>query len=226
MTLQFKTGDIGLKRHTQTQSVTSRSISTESLKCTTAEILTSLTVDGAPVVGRTPVTAETETVQVLDTTGLITGSVTTLQAALDALVLAAGASDIAVVSITDGQTVALTADVTFAEVQRCYRRVVVRGAGRTVSFTDTVASVAAGGPGTGNDSWTAPTMTTAMTPSAHVGQIALNTTIGHYFGIKDNDATVLELCAPLTRRSAPAQMFVLSLKMKNRFWQYFDASLL
>jgi hypothetical protein len=197
MTLQFQRGSTP-SRHLEPQSLTCRSLSSTLVKTTNAEVVTSLTVDGAPVVGLTPVVADSETVQVLDTTGVIDGSVTTLQAALDALVLASGASDVAVVSITAGQTLALTADVTFAEVQRRYRRVVVRGDvdGRNITLAENaVVSAAAGGPGFNGDGWTVPTMTTALVGSAHAGQIALNTTTGHYFAVYDNDATALEACA-------------------------------
>lgn len=197
MTLQFQRGTTP-SRHIEPQSVTCRSLSSTIVKATTAEIVTSLTVDGAPVVGVTSVVADTETVQVLDTTGALAGSVTTLQAALDALVLAAGSADIAVVSITAGQTLTLSADVSFAQVQRLYRRVVVRGAGRDVEFTDTVDTVedSDAGPAADGDGWMLPIMTTAMVDSAHAGQLALNTTTGHYFAVKSNTTTALLLCAP------------------------------
>jgi hypothetical protein len=199
MTLQFQRGSTP-SRHVEPQSVSCRSLSSTSVKSTTAEIVTSLTVAGAPVIGLTPVEHDSETVQVLDTTGVIDGSVTTLQAALDALVLASGASDVAVVSITAGQTLALSANVTFAEVQRRYRRVVVRGDadGRNITLAENAvvsAAASTNGPGPNGDGWTVPTMTTALVASAHVGQIALNTTTGRYFAVYDNDTTDLEVCA-------------------------------
>lgn len=197
MTLRFQHGSTQPGRHHEPQSLTARSVSTSLLKCATATVTDTLTVAGAPVVGRTPVVTDSETVQVIDTTGETANSVTTLQAALDALVLAAGSSDIAVVSLTAGQTLSQSTDVNFAEVQRHYRRVVVRGAGRSVSLTDTVASTNVGGP---HDNWYIPVMTTALTSGAHEGQLLLNTYSGHYFAIVDNNTTTLTTCSPFPQR--------------------------
>lgn len=221
MTLQFQHGSTLSRRHAESQSLSTRSVSTSLLTCATATVTGTLTIDGAPVVGRTPVTAESETVQVLDTTGATANSVTTLQAALDALVLAAGSSDVAVVSIVAGQTLALSTDVTFSEVQRHYSRVVVRGAGRTVSLTDTVASVASGGP---FNSWYEPTMTTALTASAHAQHILLNTNNGHYFAIVDNDTTTLSVCAPLTIRGGSTNVITYTDDEINSSSQPFNVS--
>lgn len=131
----------------------------------------------------------------VDPTGA-SSAYTTLQQGLDALIAIPG--DIGVVQLAAGTTLALV-DTDFSRAQRHFRRVIVRGLGRTVALTDTVASV--------NDStwtgiedasqkWYWPVMNETLVASALTDHIILNTTNGAYFTARDNTTTTIEALAP------------------------------
>lgn len=90
----------------------------------------------------------------VDSTGVISGSYSTIALALAALSKESG--DTGVIQLTEGQSYTLT-DLNFSQCQRNYRRVVVKGTQAGLTNT-TVASVANGGPGVAADAWFIPTV--------------------------------------------------------------------
>lgn len=141
-------------------------------------------------------TPNSETVVVLDPSGDTANSYLTLQNAVNAL--AAQSGDIGVIELAADETIALTADIDFSVAQQRFRRVIVRGLGRTVALdSDPVASTTTFTPGhASGNSWLWPVMTATLTASALTDHVLLNETNGAYFAVRDNTTSTVEAMAP------------------------------